>query len=434
MHDASKVKSTLDIIDRHGIHKYKTLDNHNKDSISKGGTSIIFLDTENITDITSLYCDNTDLPQWLNLEEPNASSGKIQIASFKYSDQTFYIANIYAPSTSNKDVKISFFNHLKELLALDRFSQLKQGNTIIVGDWNIVEKPSRDVIKIDGDVNDNSPNYLASLTAFLDFTATHNLTDLLVHLFEDEDELSQNEDNDKETQLNTITFRHKDNNYFARLDRAYVNTTIINKVQQVSTPPILISDHLPIKILIYPHDNPPPDVQFGKDIFKISKDVITDYNIKKKVDGILRACLYNSTGNASNHDYPYSLNWEKAKSQTHTLYKEATKKLYREIKEMEKKYDSIVNEKSQHTLLEKQNAKEEYELLMNQKHLTNKASSYAYTHNQDERMNREFFKKQQKRKRARSAITPILKQDHLIPTPDNIVKWEDNPKGLCMNR
>ena len=69
---------------------------------------------------------------------------------------------------------------------------------------------------------------------------------------------------------------------------------------------------------------------------------------------------------------------------------------------------------------------------MSQKHLTNKASSYAYTHNQDERMNKEFFKKQQKRKRARSAITSILKQDHLIPTPDNIVKWEDNSKGLML--
>ena len=53
MHDASKVKSTRDIIDRHGIHKYKTLDNHNKDSVSKGGTSIIFLDT--VGRIEALY-------------------------------------------------------------------------------------------------------------------------------------------------------------------------------------------------------------------------------------------------------------------------------------------------------------------------------------------------------------------------------------------
>ena len=128
-------------------------------------------------------------------------------------------------------------------------------------------------------------------------------------------------DNDKETQLNTITFRHKDNNYFARLDRAYVNTTIIDKVKQVSTPPIQISDHLPIKILIYPQDNPPLAVKFGTDIFRISKDVITDFNIKKKVNRILRACLYNSTGNASNHDYPCTLNWEKAKSQIYALYK-----------------------------------------------------------------------------------------------------------------
>ena len=126
MHDNSKVTSTLGIIDRHGANGYLSLDNHNRDQVSKGGTSIIFLDTKNITNIKSLYCDYSDMPQWVNSDEPNASSGKIQIASFEYSTQTYYIVNVYAPSTSSKEVKISFFNHLKDLLELPKFSQIAQ--------------------------------------------------------------------------------------------------------------------------------------------------------------------------------------------------------------------------------------------------------------------------------------------------------------------
>ena len=430
MHDESKTGSTLEIIDRHGLNRYTTLDNNNRDKVSKGGTSIIFLDTSNISNIRSLYSDYSDLPQWINLEEPNASSGRIQIASFEYKNQTYYIVNVYAPATSTKEVKISFFNHLKELLELPKFSPLKHGNTIIMGDWNIVEKPSRDVIKVNGDVNDNSPSYLESLASFMDFINTNSLIDPLVFLHENEEEADNDGNLEEAFKHSAITFRHRDRNYYARLDRFYVNPGFIERVTQVSTPLIHISDHFPIKLLVYPNENPPPIVDYGNDVFKIIRDVIVDKAIKKRVNKVIRAAFYNAHFNIDNDPSPFTTHWEQAKHKIYIIYEEATKSLQRQIKDAQKKYDLITNEKSTYSDLEKQQAKVEYELFVEQKHSANMATSFAYSHSQDEGLNKQFFNKQKRMRRARSTITSILKQDTLEPVAPNIIRWEDDAKGL----
>ena len=437
LHDNSpNKKTTKEIVDPLNTKGYVCLENPNRDSVSKGGTSIIFLDTTDMIDIKTLYNDYDANNTWIHPKEPNASSGRIQIVSFKYLNETYYLINVYAPADGDKVVKISFFHFLRDLLKRPNLSHLKDSNTIAVGDWNIVEDLLRDSISLARDLDPNDLNHLEPLSAFNDFLDENILTDPLLITHENGD--VADDANDEDPDHSNITFIHRNNDYFARLDRFYSSMKLQGKVKQVDTPIISISDHLPIKLILCPNNIPLPDIRMGSDIFRIKLDVIANTKNKQVVNEKIRKLLKRATSHqmAGSLDRPFTRYWEKAKEEIFQFYKEETHKLMKEITIKEKSLFLIINEKSQHTKEEKQKARDEFNLFINHKQAVNYASEFAYGHLHDEKMTKSFFSRRKRKRIEKSAIAHIVRDDSQPPTPPNIIQWESNPKELmaAMNK
>ena len=90
---------------------------------------------------------------------------------------------------------------------------------------------------------------------------------------------------------------------------------------------VVVSDHFPIKLIVCDEMPPPPKVDFGRDIFRIKLDAITNPDSKRHVNHILKVTRLRARLNPDKVPNPYTFYWEKAKESIFDYYKKQTKKL-----------------------------------------------------------------------------------------------------------
>ena len=156
IHSSSMVKTTKEAYDPYSKHPYIYFDNTNHLPSPKSGTSIIILQPDVIKNPTNIYNDSADPNHWNHPSDPTLSTGRIQIISLEFENVKYYLANIYAPSESNKIVKLSFFSFLSSLFSRPELSNITNENLILVGDWNIVENPTTDTFSLTNDTSETT--------------------------------------------------------------------------------------------------------------------------------------------------------------------------------------------------------------------------------------------------------------------------------------
>ena len=440
MHDDSKITSTKLAIDPLNEKPFVYFDNNNTYKKSKGGTSIIILHPDKVTTPTLVYADSNDDDHWVNPNEVDASTGRVQIVSVNFDNDVVYIMNIYAPSKRDKAVKTSFFEFIKDLLNRDNLKHIKENKLIVGGDWNLVENLTRDSFRV-GQNNDDegtreamafdsSAAYLDSLNSLTSFIDDASLTDPSL----------DDSDLDVDDSFGSFTFAHKNKQYWARLDRFYVSPSISDLVNYNDAPPILVSDHFPIMLTLYRGDTERQSVQFGSDVYKISTDVIGRPHVKSQINRLiishfLRARVTSAPRSHNNPTpRPYALRFQELIKRVGIIYTIETKNMRSKYRDEEKHLMLALSPNSDLSREEKRIAQMKYDDLIEAKLASNKASHHAFKHSLDEKGTREFFRKVSYNNKAKSAISELVKDsslpNDLLHRPDNVLTWKDNPDEI----
>ena len=137
--------------------------------------------------------------------------GRILKCIIQLEKQLFQIINIYAPTNSKN--KQNFYQELPKYLE-------KQNNTILAGDFNMIEDISLD--KLGGNT---SSTHLIGLNKLTELKNAHNLVDI----WRKSNPLKK-----------LLTYHNPDKTIHTRLDRIYISTTIKSKTSKIY--PIPLSD------------------------------------------------------------------------------------------------------------------------------------------------------------------------------------------------
>ena len=258
---------------------------HNPDNINKGGVAIIIINPELRGDLTEHDSDPNAAQTWADLIQPahaaiprDAIRGRyITVKVTTKKNKQFFVTEIYAPA-DGPAARNYFYEFLDTHLLINDPS-------IIVGDFNNVEDPALDVIRVGG----NQARDYEDLTSFFDFCANRQLEDSYLAVREDDDDPRVMTNMSDSNNNNTVTYK--------RLDRAYNSPALNDKVyirnaecrttdyaRQIR-PINITSTHNPIELAIL-IDEPDEDIPYFHDIWRMNLYVATQTAMKDQLNAL----------------------------------------------------------------------------------------------------------------------------------------------------
>ena len=175
--------------------------------------------------------------------------GRFLLLKVLVKDEIFYLLNLYAPNTENK--QIQFYREVKRIMELESIS--RKDNIILGGDFNLILDPDKDKSGGNLNIKGNALQQLNSITDNFDLLDIWRIKNYHVKRF---------------------TWRQKTPKIQCRLDYWFVSNNLCDNVTNVDIKPSVRSDHsaiyLALKYL--------PEVPKGPSHWKFNTSLLEDDN------------------------------------------------------------------------------------------------------------------------------------------------------------
>ena len=258
---------------------------HNPDNIYKGGVAIIIFNPEIRGDIIEHDSDPNVAQTWAGLIQPAHSTIPLDAIRGRYitvkittkKNNQFFVSEIYAPA-DGPAARDYFYKFLDTELSIN-------DPAIVMGDFNNVEDPSLDVIRVGGNhVRDHE-----DMSNFFDFCANRELEDSYLAARENDDDPRVMTNMSDSNNNNVVTYK--------RLDRAYNSPALNDKIyirnahcrttdygRQIR-PISITSTHNPIEIAVL-IDEPEENIPYYHDIWRMNTYVATQKDVRDQLNDL----------------------------------------------------------------------------------------------------------------------------------------------------
>lgn len=389
----------------------RVYENNNLVNHRKNGTAIIIRDP-NIKNVEHLFMDSTMANPWVHPTTLDASLGRVHGIKFEYKTDEYILINIYAPSEGNHDTKRSFFQYYSQY-----FEQLLEKRLIIMGDWNIIENPIHDALLLTPNFEIPSvATHVETIKYFIDFTIKHNLMDSF---------LLNNDytDNDETCSMGTFTFKHRSNNYFARLDRAYINNNHDQIPLYKECPLTTLSDHYPIQYIFNYEEGIETSIRMGHEAIKLNYNHFNSPHTKSEIRRAMEN-KFNLAKTNKIYENPYCEQWGNFIKDVARITTNESMRKAKQRREREEEYINIVGPKSTATIEEKREAEENYREFIQSEIQKNPIYQRSVLMGSQEKMSTAFFNKLKHALKKNTVIEKLYKDE--TDPQKGTYNWNEN--------
>ena len=253
------------------------------------------------------FSENFDFTE-LRYEQDNC--GRLQLLSFKHNDKLFLLINIYNNNTESEQVET-----LKRLdILLGNFDDVINHTIIMGGDWNFILDADLDA----SGGNPNSSLKLNSIAEFLKIKQKYDLCDIF---------------RIRNPRKKRFTYFRKTPRISRRLDLFLVSNTAQDVIENCMVLTSLQSDHSPVLVKFNPSRS---TLKKGPSYWKFNNSLLGNEiycnELKQNID-ILKNEL---------HDVEPQMKWELFKFKIRHFTSKFSKKIAREKRENQLKWETIV--------------------------------------------------------------------------------------------